>query len=147
MKNFILFSAYVPGRYDLLYGVGMFQKIIYLALAGAAGTLARYWLSGLVQKNLSFEFPFGTAAVNVVGCVLFGLIWALLENRLSISGQTRTIIFLGFFGAFTTFSSFAFETVRMLDESKWLLASINIVMQNTLGLIGMIIGLAIGKFI
>ncbi len=125
----------------------MFQKIIYLALAGAAGTLARYWLSGLVQKNLSFEFPFGTAAVNVVGCVLFGLIWALLENRLSISGQTRTIIFLGFFGAFTTFSSFAFETVRMLDESKWLLASINIVMQNTLGLIGMIIGLAIGKFI
>lgn len=125
----------------------MFQKIIYLALAGAAGTLARYWLSGLVQRNISVDFPFGTAAVNIIGCLLFGLIWAIVESRLSVSGQMRTIIFLGFFGAFTTFSSFAFETAQMLDESQWLWASANIVLQNILGLIGMVAGLAIGKYI
>jgi CrcB protein len=125
----------------------MLQKIIYLALAGAAGTLARYWLGGLVQRSIAADFPFGTAAVNIIGCLLFGLIWAIVESRLSVSGQMRTIIFIGFFGAFTTFSSFAFETAQMLDESQWLWASANIVGQNVLGLIGMIAGLAIGKYI
>ncbi|MDD5135248.1 MAG: fluoride efflux transporter CrcB [Phycisphaerae bacterium] len=125
----------------------MLQKIIYLALAGACGTLARYWLGGLVQRNISAEFPFGTAAVNIVGCLAFGLLWALIENRLALSGQARTIVFIGFFGAFTTFSSFAFETAQMLDDSQWLWASANIILQNVLGLIGMLAGLAIGKYI
>jgi fluoride exporter len=125
----------------------MVQKIIYLAMAGAAGTLARYWLGGLVQKNIAADFPFGTASVNIIGCLFFGLLWALTENRLSISGQMRTIIFIGFFGGFTTFSSFAFETAQMLDESQWLWASANVVLQNVLGLIGMVAGLAIGKYI
>ena len=125
----------------------MLQKIIYLALAGAAGTVARYWLGGLAQRNISAEFPFGTAAVNIIGCLAFGLLWAVIENRLSVSGQMRTVIFIGFFGAFTTFSSFAFETAQMLDDSQWLWASANIILQNVLGLIGMIAGLAIGKYI
>ncbi len=125
----------------------MLQKIIYLALAGAAGTLTRYWLSGFVQKNISIGFPFGTAAVNILGCLVFGLLWAVFENRLSISGQMRIIIFVGFFGAFTTFSSVMFETAQLLDESQWLWASGNILLQNALGLIGMLAGLVIGKYI
>jgi fluoride exporter len=125
----------------------MLQKIIYLALAGAAGTLARYWFGGFVQRSITADFPFGTAAVNIIGCLLFGLLWALTENRLSISGQMRTVIFIGFFGGFTTFSSFAFETAQMLDDSQWLLASGNLILQNVLGLVGMIAGLAIGKYI
>jgi CrcB protein len=123
----------------------MLQKLIYLSLAGAAGTIARYWLSGLVQKNISIGFPFGTAIVNILGCLLFGLLWAVLENRLALGGQMRMIIFVGFFGAFTTFSTFAFDTIRMLNESQWFLAAGNVVLQNTLGLAAMIIGLAIGK--
>ena len=125
----------------------MFWKILYIALAGAAGTLARYWLGGLVQRNVTTDFPFGTAAVNIIGCLLFGLIWAFAENRFSISGQMRTIIFIGFFGGFTTFSSFAFETAQMFDDSQWLWASGNLILQNVLGLVGMIAGLAIGKYI
>ncbi|HBG28795.1 MAG: chromosome condensation protein CrcB [Planctomycetes bacterium GWF2_41_51] len=125
----------------------MLQKLFYLALAGAAGTLARYWLSGLVQKNITFNFPLGTAAVNIFGCLMFGLVWAILENRFSLGGQTRIIIFVGFFGAFTTFSSFAFESSQMLDDSQWLWTSVNIITQNILGLIGMVTGLAIGKYI
>jgi CrcB protein len=125
----------------------MLQKLLYLALAGAAGTLARYWLGGLIGRNVSTNFPLGTAIINIAGCLAFGLLWAIIESRLSISGQLRTIIFVGFFGAFTTFSSFAFETAQLLDESQWLWASANIVLQNVLGLVGMIGGLAIGKYI
>jgi CrcB protein len=125
----------------------MFWKMIYLAIAGATGTIARYWLGGYVQKNVMTDFPFGTVVVNIIGCLTFGLVWAFMENRLSISGQMRIVIFVGFFGAFTTFSSFAFETARLLDESQWLWASANIILQNFLGLVGIIVGMTIGRSI
>jgi CrcB protein len=125
----------------------MLQKFIYLALAGVAGTFARYWLGGLIQKNISIGFPFGTAVVNILGCLLFGLLWAIMENRLALGGQMRIIIFVGFFGAFTTFSSFMFETVQLLDESQWAWAAGNIIMQNALGVSCMFIGLAVGRYI
>jgi len=125
----------------------MFQKIFFLAFAGAAGTLARYWLGGLVQRNIPTDFPFGTAAVNIIGCLIFGLLWAFMESRLSIGGQMRMVIFVGFFGAFTTFSSFVFETAQLLKESQWLWASANIILQNVLGLVSIIIGLTIGRLI
>jgi len=123
----------------------MWQKFLFLGLAGALGTLARYWLSGFIQRLWATDFPLGTATINIIGCLLFGLLWSFMEDRLSISGQTRTFIFIGFFGAFTTFSSFAFETSQMLDESQWLWASVNVLLQNLIGIAGIIIGLAVGK--
>lgn len=125
----------------------MWQKFLCLGLAGAGGTIARYWLSGVIQRQITNEFPLGTAVVNILGCLLFGLLWAIVENRLSISGQIRTVIFVGFFGAFTTFSSYMFETGRLLDQSQWLMASGNILLQNVTGLVGILTGLAIGKLI
>ncbi|MBN2594199.1 MAG: fluoride efflux transporter CrcB [Sedimentisphaerales bacterium] len=125
----------------------MWQKILFLSLSGAFGTLARYWLSGVIQKLISTEFPLGTAAINIIGCLFFGFFWAFMENRLSVSGQMRTFVFIGFFGAFTTFSSFAFETSQLLNESQWLWASVNILFQNLIGITGLITGLTIGKLL
>jgi len=145
-----ILSGLFPKKYNYCsesWRFDMFWKITYLAIAGAAGTLARYWLGGFVQKNITTDFPFGTAVINIAGCLAFGLLWAFMESRMSISGQTRTIVFIGFFGAFTTFSSFMFETARLLDESQWFWASANIILQNVLGLVSIIAGLAIGKLI
>ncbi|MFA5424632.1 MAG: fluoride efflux transporter CrcB [Phycisphaerae bacterium] len=121
------------------------SKILFLCLAGAAGTLSRYALSGLVQRSINSEFPIGTAAVNIIGCLLFGLLWALTENRITISGQFRIIIFVGFFGAFTTFSTFMYETARLADDSQYLWAAANFLVQNVIGFVCLITGLAIGK--
>ena len=123
------------------------QKILYLGLAGALGTLLRHFLSGLVQKNFGANFPLGTAAVNIIGCLLFGLLWALVENRFMISAQLRMVIFVGFFGAFTTFSSFMFESVNLLNNSGWFWGLGSCVLQNILGLIAVVIGMAIGSFL
>jgi CrcB protein len=108
----------------------MLRRILLLALAGATGTLARYWLSGFVQRS-NLTFAWGTLAVNGLGCFLFGLVWALAEERLLISGETRIILLAGFMGAFTTFSTYMFETRQMLAASEWLLGATNFAVENT----------------
>lgn len=80
------------------------------------------------------RFPWGTLVVNGLGCFLFGIVWALAEERLVISGETRLILLTGFMGAFTTFSTFAFETGAFVRDSEWLLAVTNLIGQNVLGL-------------
>lgn len=123
----------------------MWSKIFYLCLAGAAGTVARYALGGFFQRSIGREFPLGTAVVNIIGCLLFGLLWALAQNRLTISSQARIVIFIGFFGAFTTFSSFMYETAQLLHDSQFIGAAANILLQNILGFFSVIAGLAIGN--
>jgi len=125
----------------------MWQKFLYLGLAGAFGTILRYCLSGLVHRYTATEFALGTAVVNIVGCLLFGLLWAVVENKFSMNGETRMILFVGFFGAFTTFSSFAFESSQLLNDSRWLRASCHILAHNVIGIAGVIAGLAVGKSI
>lgn len=82
-----------------------------------------------------------------MGWFLFGLVWTLAEEPLIISGQTRFIVLTGFMGAFTTFSTFSFETGELLRDSEWLLAFGNLIGQNVLGLAFMFFGLALGRWL
>ncbi len=123
----------------------MWLKALLLGLAGAAGTLARYGLTGLVQRLFRTEFPWGTLTVNLVGCCLAGLLWAAAESRVQISGQTRTVILVGFMGAFTTFSSLMLETGNLLRDSQWAWAAGNVVLNNVLGIAALLAGLAAGR--
>lgn len=123
----------------------MLVKMIWLFLAGGIGTLARYWLSGFVQRLSTSDLPYGTFAVNGLGCLLFGLVWALAEERLVISGETRFIILTGFMGAFTTFSTFAFESSVLLRDVQWWPAAVNIVAHNVVGISAVILGIAVAK--
>ena len=99
------------------------MKIFLIALFGAIGTLARYGLQGVVQIRTGGAFPYGTLLVNLSGCFLLGLIGQVTMNRILISADMRMAIAVGFFGGFTTFSSFAWETAKMLEDGEWLRAS------------------------
>jgi CrcB protein len=123
------------------------KELVLLALAGAAGAVARYGVSGAVQHVCGERFAWGTLVVNAIGCFLFGLVWALAEDRLIISGQTRIIVLVGFMGSFTTFSTFAFETSRYINDSQWSLAIANLVGHNLLGLCCVMLGLAAGRWL
>ena len=123
----------------------MVQKLLLLALAGALGTLARYGLSGLVQRFMGAQFPWGTFAVNMAGCFLFGLIWAMAMERMEISAAARLLLLTGFMGAFTTFSTYAFETVQMTRDAEWLLAFANVAGQTIVGFGLMFLGQALGR--
>lgn len=125
----------------------MAWKILLLSLAGALGTLARYWLSGAVQKALGIDFPWGTWAVNVFGCLLFGLVWVFSEERFLLSGQTRLIILVGFMGAFTTFSTYIFESSQLALDGQWLYVAANLIGQNIAGFAALFLGILIGRTI
>jgi fluoride exporter len=125
----------------------MLQKLILIGVAGALGALARYGLSGLVQRGAGDGFPWGTLAVNVVGCFLAGLFWMIAESRLSLSPETRTIVLVGFVGAFTTFATFALETGLLAQDAEWLRAGGNILMQNVFGITALFLGIALGRVI
>ena len=118
----------------------MARKLILLALAGAIGTLARYGLAGFVQRSISSEFPWGTAAVNITGCFLAGLLWALFEGRVSVSGETRIILLMGFMGSFTTFSTFMLETGALAQNTEWSRALGNMIFQNFAGALALLSG-------
>ncbi len=125
----------------------MLWKFSCLALAGAAGTLARYGLAGAVQNAVGTLFPWGTALVNIVGCMVFGVLVAVMEGRFAISGETRVIVLTGFMGAFTTFSTFVFETEQLLEGARWGLAAGNLVLQNVVGVCALVLGLMLGRLI
>src|ERR1700739_129090 len=98
-------------------------KIFLIALFGAVGTLARYGLQGVVQIRTGGAFPYGTLLVNLSGCFLLGLLGQLTLNRMLVSADLRMAIAVGFFGGYTTFSSFGWETAKMLEDGEWLRAS------------------------
>ena len=121
------------------------MKFAWLALAGALGTLARYGLVELVIRVCGVGFPYGTLVVNGLGCFLFGAIWSFADERHLISSEMRVVILTGFMGAFTTFSTFAYETTALLRKAEWLYMGLNVFAQLGLGLLLMLIGLAVGK--
>ena len=99
------------------------MKLFLIALFGAMGTLARYGLQGVVQIRMGSMFPYGTLLINLTGCFLLGLIGQLTLNRMLVSSDVRVAIAVGFFGGYTTFSSFGWETAKMLEDGEWLRAA------------------------
>jgi len=98
-------------------------KLFLIALFGAVGTLCRYGLQGLVQTRVGTTYPYGTLLINLTGCLLLGFLGQLTLNRLLISSDLRIAIAVGFFGGYTTFSSFGWETAKMLEDGEWLRAT------------------------
>ncbi|GAB4329815.1 MAG: fluoride efflux transporter CrcB [Candidatus Zixiibacteriota bacterium] len=123
----------------------MLRKLSLIALAGALGTLARYAIAGLTQRLTNAFLPWGTLAVNVLGCLVAGFLWTLFENRWVVTPETRTIVLVGFLGAFTTFSALILETGEMVRAAEWGYAALNLMLHVVLGFAALSIGLTIGQ--
>lgn len=125
----------------------MLTKILYLCAGGAAGTVSRYYLSGVAQRLAGGSFPLGTFAVNMLGCLLFGAVWGYFENRLLPGSEVRLLALTGFMGAFTTFSTYMFETAELVKVGQLVIALVNIVGQSALGLVLVLTGIALGRLL
>ena len=121
-------------------------KLLLIAIGGAAGTLARYGAGMLLarasEKSL---FPFGTLAVNLVGCFLIGYLQGLFASRLSVSVEVQLMILIGFLGGYTTFSTFGWETASFLRDGQYVAAAINLMIHNVLGVTLVIVGYGVSR--
>ena len=121
------------------------MKLFLIALFGAIGTLARYGLQGLVQTRMGTTFPYGTLLINLTGCLLLGFIGQLTLNRMLISSDLRIAIAVGFFGGYTTFSSFGWETAKMLEDGEWLRATTYVSASVIAGLLLSVVGIRLAN--
>ena len=117
------------------------NKILIVGVGGFLGAVFRYLLSGLAQRwTDSVDFPYGTLAVNLIGCILIGMLSRLDEMRSILSTETRLLLFIGVLGAFTTFSTFANETINLMDDRKFFLGLLNIGIHMVFGLAAVMLG-------
>lgn len=122
-------------------------KILSIAAGGAFGAALRYYLSGLVQRHFSSSvFPHGTLVVNIIGAFLIGFFWELFQNII-VPGNLRLFIFMGFIGAFTTFSTYSLETLNLLRNNQFKFVLINIFSSNILCIALVFIGFLAARYL
>jgi CrcB protein len=100
--------------------------MVWIGLGAAIGANARYWIGQVVADRLGTAFPYGTLIINVSGSVLIGCIMTLLADRLLVDTQWRLFLVVGLLGGYTTFSSFSYETIALMQSGRWLPASVYI---------------------
>ncbi len=121
------------------------MKIFYLAIFGGMGCVARYMVSGWVYSLAGKALPYGTLAVNVIGSLLLGLIMEGSLRSTLLSPELRFGITVGFMGGFTTFSTFSYETVRLLEEGSMVAAGANILLNVTVCIAAALIGIYLAR--
>lgn len=121
------------------------MRILLLIALGATGTLARYGLDGWIQYRVGARFPAGTLAINLIGCLLLGVIGEFSLNHISVPPDWRIGLTIGLMGGFTTFSTFGWDTVRMLNDGEWLKAIVYVGASVLGGIICMIAGMRLGN--
>lgn len=122
-------------------------RLLVIGLGGFIGTLGRYWLSAVVARRYGETFPYGTLIVNLIGCFLIGFLFYLFYDRALASPTSRTAVFIGLIGGFTTFSSYGLQTFTLVRDGELLLALVNIGASNVLGLALVWVGYSLAKVI
>jgi len=119
--------------------------VFLVFVGGGVGSVARYLFATAVQGNAPEGFPFGTFLVNLTGCFAIGVVGALGLERAALSPEARTFLMVGILGGFTTFSSFAWETLGLLSVRDLFRAALYVGGSVVLGLLGTVLGRALGR--
>ncbi len=121
------------------------MQIIAIGAGGFIGAVFRYWLSGWSYNILGAKLPYGTLIVNVIGSFCLGLFITLVTTKFIVSDVTRNLIAIGLLGAFTTFSTFSYETIALVQNGLILKALVNILLNVFLALIAVWVGIITGR--
>ncbi len=122
------------------------MKFILLGVGGAIGTVLRYSLSGFTYRIAGGVFPWGTLFVNLSGSFVIGLLWGVFELE-NLSSGTRNFLFIGLLGGFTTFSTFALESLNLVRDGELKLAIGNMLASNILGIALVFAGFLLSKYV
>lgn len=121
------------------------QKYLLIALGGALGSIARFWIGSSVSARMGLKFPYGTLVVNLTACLIIGFSLTYLGRRADLSPAWRYLIPVGFIGAYSTFSTYEWETLSTLRSGAFLLAGLYALGSMALGLVATWLGAAIAE--
>lgn len=121
------------------------MNYLWIAIGAVAGASARYFLSGLIARNFSTTFPYGTLLINLTGSLILGFFLVFSTERMLLDPRWRLLIAIGFCGSYTTFSSYAFESFALFEQGQWLMTATNIVASNALCLAAVLAGAAVAR--
>lgn len=119
--------------------------MIVVALGGALGAIARYWLSHLLNSRWSLSFPLGTFVINVTGSFIIGFFLIFADERFKLHPHWRLLIAVGFVGGYTTFSTFAFENLKLIEAGDFFSAMLNIILSLVVGFIAVWLGAILAR--
>lgn len=122
-------------------------RLLLICLGGAVGTGARYLLGGLVARWLGADFPYGTLLINVLGSLVIGFVQQVGLSTLVIPDTLRLVLTIGVLGGFTTYSSFSYETLKLVETGSWAGATVYVGFTTALCLGGCAIGLSFGRLL
>jgi fluoride exporter len=122
---------------------------LWIALGGALGTTARYWLSGVVARSIGETFPWGTLVINVTGSFVIGFFGALTgpDGRVFVGSTARQFVMIGMCGGYTTFSSFSLQTLNLMNDGEWFRAGANIGLSVLLCMFAVWIGVVLAGLV
>jgi fluoride exporter len=123
------------------------MAIWWVGLGGFLGANARYLLGGFISERWGTVFPLGTFVINVTGSFILGFFLAFAQDRPWLEPSARLTFAVGFVGAYTTFSTFEYETMRLLQQRELMLAMLNIFGSLLTGMVGVFAGFALGEWI
>lgn len=123
------------------------MKLMVVFLGGGLGAAARYLSQGLVYRITGSGFPYGTLSVNILGCLLIGFLMSAFEERFVMNPLLRVFLTIGILGGFTTFSSFAYETMALIGEGSMGAALVNVVASVVICLGATWLGMTAGRFV
>ena len=118
----------------------MFYNVLFVALGGALGSVARFLISKATQSVCTLSFPIATLIVNVLGCFIIGLLYSIFERNATIDSNIRLMLTVGFCGGFTTFSTFINESFNLIGNDNFVVSAIYIGLSVVLGFIGVWLG-------
>jgi fluoride exporter len=143
-KDFVLrvkrISAKLTARFRTM-------NYLVIGVGGFVGAISRYALAVWIGQRWGRSFPLGTFIINISGSFLIGLLMTLMTERFTENPQWRLLLIVGFLGAYTTFSTFEYETGSLLKDGEWFYASLNVILSVTVGFIALKLGEVIAKSI
>ncbi|HMK61389.1 MAG TPA: fluoride efflux transporter CrcB [Dissulfurispiraceae bacterium] len=125
----------------------MIRNMFIVGVGGFLGAIARYLIAVWIGQAWGRSFPLGTFVINVSGSFLIGLLMTLFTERYAVDPALRLLFVVGFLGAYTTFSTFEYETGKLIEDSEWLFAALNVLLSVIVGYAGLKIGELIAKMI